>query len=62
MNHTLTKAVEGQTPYEAAFGKKLDLQDVCEWGEKVWVWIEGGDKLGGCMKEGDSVCRVECLL
>jgi len=52
MNHTLTKAVAGKTPYEAAFGKKLDLSQVHEWGEKVWVWIEGGDKLGGRVREG----------
>jgi hypothetical protein len=52
MNRTSTKAVEGQTPYEAAFGKKPDLRDVREWGEKVWVRVEGGDKLGGRVKEG----------
>ena len=37
MNRTTTKAVSEMTPYEAAFGKKPDLQDVREWGEKVWV-------------------------
>ena len=46
------KAVSGKTPYEAAFGKKPDLSDVREWGDKVWVWIEGGDKLGGRVREG----------
>ncbi|KAF8230914.1 hypothetical protein L208DRAFT_1137823, partial [Tricholoma matsutake] len=40
------------TPYEAAFGKKPDLSQVCKWGKKVWVWIESGDKLGGCVREG----------
>ena len=34
------KAVRGTTPYEAAFGKKPDLSDVREWGEKVWVHLE----------------------
>jgi hypothetical protein len=40
------------TPYEAAFGKKPDLRGVREWGEKVWVRIEGGNKLGGRVREG----------
>jgi hypothetical protein len=52
MNQTSTKAVEGMTPYEAVFGKKPDLWNVWEWGEKVWVCIEGGDKLGGRVREG----------
>ena len=52
MNCTATKAVEGMTPYEAAFGKKPDLKDVREWGEKVWVRMESGTKLGGRVKVG----------
>ena len=52
MNRTSTKAVEGMTPFEAAFGKKPDLRYVREWGGKVWVHIEGGNKLGGRVKEG----------
>ena len=52
MNRTSTKAVSGKTPYEAAFGKKPNLSDVREWGDKVWVRIEGGDKLGGRVREG----------
>ncbi|PPQ83632.1 hypothetical protein CVT26_000950 [Gymnopilus dilepis] len=52
MNRTSTKAVDGMTPYEAAFGKKPDLRGLREWGEKVWVRIEGGNKLGGRVKEG----------
>jgi hypothetical protein len=52
LNQTSTKAIEDMTPYEAAFGKKPDLQHVQEWGKKVWVHIEGGDKLGGCVREG----------
>ena len=31
LNWTSMKAVEGNTPYEAAFGKKPDLSKVCEW-------------------------------
>src|SRR5271155_4400569 len=37
LNRTTTKAVSGMTPYKAAFGKKPDLSDVHEWGDKVWV-------------------------
>ena len=52
LNRTTTRAVEGMTPYEAAFGKKPDLSGVREWGEKVFVRIEGGTKLGGRVREG----------
>ena len=40
------------TPYKAAFGKKPDLSQVREWGEKVWVNVEKGNKLGGRVREG----------
>ena len=40
------------TPFEAAFGKKPDLRGVREWGERVYVRIEGGTKLGGRVREG----------
>ena len=52
MNRSSTKAVEGRTPYEAVFGTKPNLKEVREWGEKVWVRTEGGNKLGGRVKEG----------
>jgi hypothetical protein len=52
MNYTLTKAVAGKTPFEAAFGRKPELGNVHKWGEKCWVCIEGGDKLGGHVREG----------
>jgi Reverse transcriptase (RNA-dependent DNA polymerase) len=52
MNHTFTKAVDGKTPYEAVFGRKPNLQRVREWGEKVWVRTEDGNKLGGRVTEG----------
>ena len=43
MNRTRTTAVVGMTPYKAAFGKKPDLTDVREWGDKVWVHLEGSE-------------------
>ena len=52
LNRTSTKAVEGMTPYEAAFAKKPDLAGIREWGEKVYVRIEGGNKLGGRVRMG----------
>jgi len=52
MNWTSTKAVTGQTPYEAAFGKKPNLQEVQEWGNRVWVHVEEGNKLGGRVRKG----------
>ena len=48
----MTKVVEGMTPFEAAFGKKLDLKGVREWGEWGYVRIEGGTKLGGRVRKG----------
>jgi hypothetical protein len=51
-NRTTTNAMEGMTPFEAAFGKKPNLKNVHEWGEKVFVRIEGGTKLGGRVREG----------
>jgi hypothetical protein len=47
-----TKAVVGMTPYEAAFGKKPNLSGLRKWGEKTYVRIEGGTKLGGRVREG----------
>lgn len=52
LNQTTMKAIEGMTPYEAAFGKKPDLRRLREWGEKVWVHVEKGNKLGGRVCEG----------
>ena len=52
LNRTTTKAVEGMMPFEAGFGKKPDLKCVREWGEKVYVRVEGGTKLGGRVREG----------
>ena len=52
MNWTRTKAVIRMTPYEATFRKKPDLLDIREWGEKVWVHVKKGTKLGGQVREG----------
>ena len=53
LNRTTTKAVEGMTPFEVAFGKKPNLGDLREWGEKVYVRLEKkGLKLGGRVREG----------
>ena len=52
LNRTTTKAVEGMTPFEAAFGSKPDLKSVREWGDNIYVRIEGGTKLGGQVHEG----------
>jgi hypothetical protein len=46
------KAVEGKTPYEAAFGKKPDLSGIRDWGEKVYVRTESWNKLGGRVQMG----------
>ncbi|KIJ38701.1 hypothetical protein M422DRAFT_143340, partial [Sphaerobolus stellatus SS14] len=40
------------TPYEAAFSTKPNLSGVREWGEKCYVRVEGGNKLGGRVREG----------
>jgi hypothetical protein len=47
-----TLAVKGKTPYEAALGVKPDLSSMREWGEKCWVRVEKGNKLGGRVREG----------
>jgi hypothetical protein len=52
MNRTSTKAVQGRTPYEAALGEKPNLGGVREWGEKCWIRVEKGNKLGGRVREG----------
>lgn len=41
LNRTTTKAVDGKTLYEAAFGKKPDLRHVREWGEVEINWVDG---------------------
>ena len=69
-NRTPTKALNGGTPLEAATGQKPDLSRACVWGSCIWVRVEGGTKLGGCVAEGRWVgvdnnspngCRVYWL-
>ncbi|KAJ3991967.1 copia protein [Lentinula boryana] len=55
LNRTSTKSLDGKTPLEAATGKKPDLQDLREWGDKVWVRLEKGNKLGGRVREGQWI-------
>ncbi|KIJ29519.1 hypothetical protein M422DRAFT_144074, partial [Sphaerobolus stellatus SS14] len=52
MNRTSTLSVEGMTPFEAVFGAKPDLSNIREWGERVYIRTEGGNKLGGQVREG----------
>jgi hypothetical protein len=52
MNRVSTKAVQGKTPHEAAFGTKPNLKDLHEWGGKVLIRVEDGNKLGGRVQEG----------
>jgi len=54
-NHTLTRALPGTTPYEAAAGSKPDLSMVCEWGAVVWVHDPTGSKLDPQACEGHWV-------
>ena len=69
-NRMPTKALDGGTPLEAATGQKPDVSRACVWGSRIWVHVEGGMKLGGCVVEGRWVgvddnspngCRVYWL-
>ena len=51
-NQMSTKALDGGTPLEAATGQKPDLSRAHVWGSHMWVHVEGGTKLGGCVAEG----------
>jgi len=55
INCVTMKVLDGMTPFEAATGKKPNLQHVQEWGEEVWVHLEKGTKLGSRVKEGHWV-------
>ncbi len=44
--------VKGKTSFEAAFRKKPNLSGMREWGDKVWVCVEAGNKLDGRVREG----------
>ena len=51
-NQALTCAIEGMTPFKALTQMKPNLSPVCEWGDKCWVQLEKGDKLGGRVCKG----------
>jgi hypothetical protein len=51
-NHTSTYLLDGKTPYELLFNKKLDLTNLPEWGTKVWVLKEDRGKLDAKEDEG----------
>jgi len=52
LNQMPMKAIKRKTPFEAAFGKKPDMSGIQEWGDKVWVCVKAGNKLGGRIREG----------
>ncbi|KAJ8508349.1 hypothetical protein ONZ45_g9375 [Pleurotus djamor] len=51
-NRTLTKAVNGMTPFEAMFGSKPDLSLLRDFGETTWVHTHANDKLGSRVEKG----------
>src|SRR6266702_235840 len=44
-NCTSTKALGNITPYEWLYGQKLNLGNILEWGQHVWVHSLKGSKL-----------------
>jgi len=44
-NHTLAKFLGLVTPYQKLYGNKLDLKDLPEWGQIIWVHDASGSKL-----------------
>ena len=46
-NRTLTKALNGITPYEVFYGRKLNLAGLHKFGDKVWVHTTTSLKLDG---------------
>ena len=51
-NRTATRALDGQTPYQALFGRVPDLEGLRRWGAKVLVHDGTGGKLDARAKEG----------
>jgi len=52
LNRTTTKAVEGITPYEAAFGKKPNLKGVREWVRRFGYALRRvTNSVGGSVKD-----------
>ncbi|THH13989.1 hypothetical protein EW146_g6290 [Bondarzewia mesenterica] len=54
-NCTGMRALLRKTPLEVAMGKKPNLRDLHEWGCRVWVKVEGRDKLASKADEGHFV-------
>ena len=54
-NRTLTKALNGMTPYEVFYGKKLNLAGLHEFSDKVWIHTTTGSKLDGRSEIGQWV-------
>ena len=44
-NRTATRALDGKTPFEALYGRPLDLSNLRLWGCPVWVHSADGSKL-----------------
>ena len=51
-NRTATRALDGQTPYQALFGRVPDLTGLQRWGAKVLVHDGDGSKLDARAREG----------
>ena len=50
-NRTLTHALpEGKTPYKMLYNKKLNMRELQEWGNQVWIHTPSGTKLDRCSK------------
>ena len=45
-NHTLMKALEGRTPFEAVYGKPPNLAGLPVWGARIWVHDADASKIG----------------
>jgi hypothetical protein len=55
MNWTPTRALNDMMPFKAATGSKPNIAGICKWGEKVWIQVEKGDKLGSHICPGQWV-------
>jgi len=50
-NHTRTRALDGKTPFQALFGRPLDLSSPGVWGSHIWVHDPNRSKLDVYMHE-----------
>ena len=51
-NRTATRSLDGKTPYEMLYGKKLNVKDLPVWGTRVWVHNTSRLKLDMRVHEG----------